>query len=52
LPHRPRKPFRFKNKLWSLDSSVITLCLTLFPWANFSRTKGGVKLHMLLDHDR
>ena len=50
-PHRPKKPFRFKNKLLSLDSSVITLCLTLFPWATYTRTKGGVKLHMLLDHD-
>ena len=48
---RPKKKFRFKNKLLSLDSSVITLCLSLFPWANYTRTKGGVKLHMLLDHD-
>jgi len=46
-----KKKFRFKNKLLSLDSSVITLCLSLFPWADYTRTKGGVKLHMLLDHD-
>jgi len=45
------KKFRFKNKLLSLDSSVISLCLTLFPWAKFRRTKGAVKLHLLLDHD-
>jgi hypothetical protein len=51
VPDRPKKPFRFKNKLVSLDSSVITLCLSLFPWAEYTRTKGGVKLHMLLDHD-
>jgi hypothetical protein len=51
LRDRPKKPFRFKNKLLSLDSSVITLCLSLFPWAEYTRTKGGVKLHMLLDHD-
>jgi hypothetical protein len=43
--------FRFKNKLLSLDSSTIALCLTLFPWAEFRRTKGAVKLHLLLDHD-
>jgi hypothetical protein len=43
--------FRFKNKLLSLDSSTISLCLTLFPWAKFRRTKGAVKLHLLLDHD-
>jgi hypothetical protein len=45
------KKFRFKNKLLSLDSSIISLCLALFPWAKFRRTKGAVKLHLLLDHD-
>lgn len=43
--------FRFKNKLLSLDSTIISLCLTLFPWAKFRRAKGGVKAHVLLDHD-
>jgi hypothetical protein len=43
--------FRFKNKLLSLDSTTISLCLTLFPWAEFRRAKGGVKAHVLLDHD-
>jgi hypothetical protein len=43
--------FRFKNKLLSLDSTTIALCLSLFPWAKFRRTKGAVKLHLLLDHD-
>ncbi|MFC1816131.1 IS4 family transposase, partial [Thermodesulfobacteriota bacterium] len=43
--------FRFKNKLLSLDSSTISLCLALFPWAKFRRTKGAIKLHLLLDHD-
>jgi hypothetical protein len=46
-----RKKFRFKNKLVSLDSSVIDLSLSLFDWAQFRRTKGAIKLHMLLDHD-
>jgi len=46
-----RHKFRFKNKLLSLDSSTISLCLSLFPWAKFRRTKGAVKLHLLLDHD-
>ena len=35
----------------SLDSTTISLCLTLFPWAKFRRAKGGVKAHVLLDHD-
>jgi Domain of unknown function (DUF4372)/Transposase DDE domain len=43
--------FRFKNKLQSLDSTTISLCLDLFPWADYRRSKGGVKAHVLLDHD-
>jgi Domain of unknown function (DUF4372)/Transposase DDE domain len=46
-----RRRFRFKNKLVSLDSTVIDLCATLFDWAKFRRTKGAIKLHCLLDHD-
>ena len=48
---RGRRKFRFKNKLVSLDASVIDLCATLFDWAKFRRTKGAVKLHLLLDHE-
>lgn len=50
LGGRKRK-FRFRNKLLSLDSTTISLCLELFPWAKFRRAKGGVKAHVLLDHD-
>src|SRR5215471_17663807 len=46
-----RRKFRFKNKLVSLDSTVIDLCASLFDWAKFRQTKGAVKLHLLLDHD-
>jgi hypothetical protein len=46
-----KRKFRFRNKLLSLDSSTISLCLSLFPWAKFRTTKGAVKLHLLLDHD-
>ena len=46
-----RKKFRFKSKLVSLDASIIDLALSLFDWAHFRRTKGAVKLHLLLDHD-
>ena len=45
------RAFRFKNKLLMLDSTTISLCLSLFDWASFRRAKGGVKLHVLLDHD-
>jgi hypothetical protein len=46
-----QKAFRFKNKLLLLDSTTISLCLSLFPWAQFKKVKGGVKAHVLLDHD-
>ena len=46
-----KRRFRFRNKLLSLDSTTISLCLSLFPWAKFRRNKGGVKAHVLLDHD-
>lgn len=39
------------GKLLSLDSTVIDLTASLFDWAKFRRTKGAVKLHLLLDHD-
>ena len=49
-PLAPGHKFNFKNKLYSLDASVIDLCLTLFPWAEFRTTKAGIKLHLLHDH--
>lgn len=42
--------FRFKNPLLSIDSSVVTLCAEMFPWATWSRQKGAVKLHLTLNH--
>lgn len=46
----PGHKFRFKNKLLSMDTSMIELCATIFDWAKYKRTKGAVKLHLLLDH--
>jgi hypothetical protein len=46
-----RKKFRFKNKLLSLDGSIIDLSVSMFDWAKYRRTKGAIKLHLLLDHD-
>lgn len=46
----PGHRFRFKSPLFSLDSTTISLCLRLFPWARFRRAKGAIKLHTLLDH--
>jgi hypothetical protein len=46
-----KRTFRFKNKLISMDSTTVDLCLKIFDWAKFRRTKGAIKLHLLLDHD-
>ena len=46
-----RHKFRFKNKLVSIDSTVIDLSLSMYDWAKYKRTKGAVKLHLVLDHD-
>jgi hypothetical protein len=47
----PKHQFRFKSPLLSLDASTIDLCAAIFDWARYKRTKGAVKLHLLLDHD-
>jgi hypothetical protein len=48
---RGQHKFRFKNKLISMDATVIDLCASVFDWAQYRRTKGAVKLHLLLDHN-
>src|SRR5215469_1733537 len=42
--------FKFKNPLYSIDSTTIDLCLNLFPWADFRKGKGGIKMTVKLDH--
>lgn len=42
--------FRLKNPVLSIDSSVVSLCMKMFPWAKWTRQKGAVKLHLTLDH--
>jgi hypothetical protein len=46
----PRHKFKFKNPMFSLDSTTIELCLASYPWARFSRRRGAIKLHHGLDH--
>jgi hypothetical protein len=38
-----------KQTVYALDSTTIDLCLSLFPWAHFRKTKAAVRLHTLLD---
>ncbi|OGX01255.1 MAG: hypothetical protein A3I73_06155 [Omnitrophica bacterium RIFCSPLOWO2_02_FULL_45_16] len=46
----PKHKFRFKNPLYSIDATIIDLCLSLYDWAKFRATKGAVKLHIKLNH--
>lgn len=41
--------FELENTAYALDSSTIDLCLSVFPWAHFRKTKAAIKLHTLLD---
>ena len=43
--------FRIKSKIFLLDSTTISLCLSLFDWAKYKTAKGAVKMHALLDFD-
>ena len=49
-PLAPKHKFKFKNPLYSIDATTIDLCLSLFDWATFRKTKGAVKLHVKLNH--
>lgn len=46
-----RKKFKFKNPVKLLDSTLISLCLSVFDWAHYKTHKGAVKMHALLDYD-
>jgi hypothetical protein len=46
----PGHKFRFKHKLYTLDATMVDLCLSVFRWAKFRKTKGALKIHTLLDH--
>jgi hypothetical protein len=48
LYHDEPLGLELKETLYALDSTTIDLCLTLFPWADFRRTKAAIKVHTLL----
>jgi len=56
LIHKARKLYagedfglELEETVYALDASTIDLCLSVFPWARFRKSKGAVKLHTLLD---
>lgn len=49
--YRKRVKFRIKSKIFLLDSTTISLCLSLFDWAKYKTAKGAVKMHTLLDYN-
>ena len=50
-PNFKQIKFKIKSKIFLLDSTTISLCLSLFDWAHYKTTKGAVKMHTLLDYD-
>lgn len=44
------RDFSFENPLYSLDATLINLCLSLFDWAKYQSTKGAIKIHTVLDN--
>jgi hypothetical protein len=46
---RITKEFEISGKFYAFDSTTIDLCLNLFWWASFRKTKGGIKVHTLYD---
>ena len=45
-----KRKFRFKHPLLTLDATVIPVCVSMFEWASYVKTKGAVKLHLVLDN--
>lgn len=43
--------FRIKSKIFLLDATTISLCLSIFDWAKYRTAKGAIKMHTLLDFD-
>jgi hypothetical protein len=50
-PSFKQTKFRIKSKIFLLDATTISLCLSLFDWAKYKTAKGAVKMHTLLDFD-
>ena len=49
--NRKRVKFKIKSKILLLDSTTVSLSLSLFDWAKYKTSKGAVKMHTLLDYD-
>jgi hypothetical protein len=50
-PGFKQSKFKIKSKIFLLDSTTISLCLSLFDWAKYKTAKGAVKMHTLLDYE-
>jgi len=46
----PKHNFKFNKPLYTMDSTLVNLCLSIFPWAKYRKMKGALKIHTLLDH--
>lgn len=51
LAAQGQRKFHFPNRLLLMDSTVVSLCTKLYNWADYTRRKGAVKLHLILDQE-
>jgi hypothetical protein len=50
-PRFKQVKFKIKSKIYLLDATTISLCLSIFDWAKYKTAKGAAKMHTLLDFD-
>jgi hypothetical protein len=46
-----KRRFTFRNKLMSIDSTTVELVSEMYAWARYNKSKGAIKMHLMLDHD-
>jgi len=51
LQRKRKYGHQLKRKIYLVDSTLISLCLSLFDWAKYRTHKGAVKVHTVLDYD-
>ena len=50
--HIPNRKFDFGKDLYSLDGSLISVCLSLFNWARYRKRKGACRMHTVLNNTK
>lgn len=49
IKEKKDRRFKFKKQIKAIDSTTISLCMSLFTWASYRKTKSGIKVHAIYD---